>query len=129
MCTQICIGLYACLLAHEHVCNLCTQLNKNTYTCSYALFAHTYMRIHELHHVHDAYIHVHLFTFVPMVKSAEKSNVTNPGYALHHSETLPSEDKVHWVQSRAHNFELPWKDTRNFLARQLYSDIYCAKHF
>jgi len=47
---------------------------------------------------------------------------------LHHA--LPKEKStVYNLRSRAHNFELPWKDTRNFLARQLYSNIYCPKTF
>lgn len=31
------------------------------------------------------------------------------------------------LRPRLHNFELPWKDTRNFMLRQLNCDIYCAK--
>src|SRR6218665_1198069 len=59
-----------------------------------------------------------------MVESAEKrlfrAIVTNPSHVLHH--TLPKEKStVYNLRPRAHNFELPRKDARNFLARQLYS--------
>src|SRR6218665_4022753 len=67
-------------------------------------------------------------SFAKMVESAEKrlfrAIVTNLSHVLHHA--LPKEKStVYNLRPRAHNFELPWKDTRNFLARQLYSNIYC----
>jgi len=62
-----------------------------------------------------------------MVESAEKrlfrAIVTNPGNVLHHS--LQREKSTgHNLRPRAHNFELPWKDKRNFLARQAPAVLY-----
>jgi len=52
--------------------------------------------------------------------------VTNPGHVLQHSRPRV---KSIWYNLRpqAHKFELPLKDTQNFLAHQLYFDIYCVK--
>jgi len=42
--------------------------------------------------------------------------------------SLPREKStVYNLRPRVHNFELPWKDTLNFLARQLFTNIYCPK--
>ena len=63
-----------------------------------------------------------------MMEAAEKwlfkAIVIDTGHVLHHS--LPRVKTTHY-NLRLHVFELPWKDTRNFLARQLCSDIYCAE--
>lgn len=51
--------------------------------------------------------------------------MTNPGHALHHSLMMLKSAGFN-LRSLAHNFELTFKDNRHFMARQLYSDIYCA---
>jgi len=70
-------------------------------------------------------------SFAKMVESAEKrlfrAIVTNPGHVLHHS--LRREKSTGYnLRPRANNFELPWKDTRNFLAHLLHSTTYCNNH-
>ena len=70
-------------------------------------------------------------SFAQLVESAEKRLfriiVTIPGHVLHHALPKDNMSTVYNLRLRAHNFEFPWKDTRNFLVRQLYSNIYCPK--
>jgi len=52
-----------------------------------------------------------------------RSVIHNPDHVLH--KLLPDVRRVNYnLRSRAHGFELPLKDDRNFISRLLYKDIY-----
>ena len=66
-------------------------------------------------------------SFAEMASKAEKSlfrSITsNPGHVL--SRFLPGFKSTGYnLRPRAHVYELPKKDNRNFMSRVLYSDIY-----
>src|SRR6218665_2892810 len=60
-------------------------------------------------------------------KRVFRAILTNPGHVFHPSLSR-EKSTVYNLRPRAQNCELPWKDTRNCLARQLYSNIKCPKH-
>ena len=70
-------------------------------------------------------------SFAQMVESAQKqlfrAIVTNPSHVLHHSLSREKSTRYN-LHPRAHNSELPWKDTQNFLACELFSNTYWNNH-